>query len=156
MTFHDRPFLNLMTDKISCKECGTLVLPATTKRTNGLCMPCFKKDNPFWPLDISKVQLNLPPTNDEAIKIQKKHLTELNTDLYKILEKEIAAGNNIVETSAGWPKPESIFVMLEKPFMTEINSLPHDIVFNEVNDPHNWKAEFVSESSQHILACRFI
>lgn len=29
-----------MTDKIPCKECSVLVLPATAERTGGLCMPC--------------------------------------------------------------------------------------------------------------------
>lgn len=118
-------------------------------------MPCFRKENPFWPLDLKKIESTPATIGGEIKHEQMKHLSELNIDLYSILEREIAAGNKIVETSSGWPTPESIFVMLEKPFMTKNLKLPNHIVFREVNDRQYWKAEFTSESSKHILACRY-
>ena len=27
-------------EKISCAECGTMILPSTAEKNNGLCMPC--------------------------------------------------------------------------------------------------------------------
>ena len=144
-----------MTEKHACKECGTLVLPSTLERTNGRCMPCFKKEHPFWQLEALGIKPIPVPTGEEAVKIRNKHLAELNGELRKILEREIAAGNGVVETYAGWPKQESIFVMLAKPFLVEHQKLPQGVVFRELNDPHYWKAEFVFEPSEHILACRF-
>lgn len=35
------------TEKLPCKECGKLVLPSTLDRTEGKCMPCYKKDHPL-------------------------------------------------------------------------------------------------------------
>ena len=29
-----------MSDKVPCKECNALILPATAKRTGGICMAC--------------------------------------------------------------------------------------------------------------------
>ena len=30
-------------DRVPCNQCEAMVLPATYERTDGLCMPCFKK-----------------------------------------------------------------------------------------------------------------
>ena len=140
-----------------------MILSATTKRTNGRCFPCFRQENPFWPIDgenlssINKYKINSIQvrTEEEAIEIETKHISELNIELRRILEKEIEAGNNIAEASSGWPFPNSIFVMLEKKFITTAKNLPSTIIFREVNDPKYWKYEYFDEVSKHILACRF-
>ena len=31
------------TERIPCGSCGSMILPATGKRTGGLCMPCFQR-----------------------------------------------------------------------------------------------------------------
>jgi len=33
--------------KIACRKCGAMILPATSKRTKGLCMPCFKNTQAY-------------------------------------------------------------------------------------------------------------
>ena len=142
-----------MTEKVPCKECGTLVLYSTIAKTEGRCMPCFKKEYPFWPLHTSKFMPS--KTKDEVIKLREQHLAELDRKLFDILEKETKSGNNILETFKGWPKPGSIFVMLEKPFIKKNEKLPLGIIFREVNDQHFWKEEYLNEKSVHILACRF-
>ncbi len=141
-----------MTEKQACKECGTLVLPRTLERTGGKCMPCFKKEDPFWPLSEKATPA---PTGEVAAQIRNRHLAELNGGLRGILQREIAAGNEVVETYAGWPRDESIFVMLARPFLVEHQELPEGVVFIDVNDPRYWKSEFSHEPSAHILACRF-
>lgn len=32
-----------MTQKVPCKKCGTMILPATVNKTGGFCMPCYKQ-----------------------------------------------------------------------------------------------------------------
>jgi len=118
-------------------------------------MSCFKREHPFWQLEAAGLKLIPAPTEDEALKLREKHLSELNGELRKILELETSAGNEVVETHAGWPNPESIFVMLDKSFLVKHKDLAQGVIFREINDPHYWKAEFVYEPWTHILACRF-
>ena len=33
-------------DRVKCKKCSNMILPTTVEATGGICMPCFKKDNP--------------------------------------------------------------------------------------------------------------
>jgi RimJ/RimL family protein N-acetyltransferase len=79
-------------------------------------------------------------------------LKTLHPALRAILTAEIDAGNEIVETSQGWPDPDSVFVRLRQPFRTR-PSLPDGVQYAELNDPHWWKAEFSTRSPRHILAC---
>ncbi len=44
-----------MGQKVPCKQCGVMILPATADKTGGLCMPCYKKvdqvehqSSPIW------------------------------------------------------------------------------------------------------------
>ena len=82
-------------------------------------------------------------------------LAALHPGLKKILEGEIAAGNEIAETGGGWPDANSVFVRLRHPFRTHPSPLPEGVQYTELNDPHWWKAEFSSRSPRHILACSF-
>jgi hypothetical protein len=93
-------------------------------------------------------------------KIGEKLIDKLCADLKDILELEIKAGNKVVETGNGWPKEESIFIMLGKPFKVEPSSekaliIPECVEFNNTNDPHYWKAEYYCKAHGHIIACRF-
>jgi len=142
-----------MTEKFPCKECGTLVLPSTIDKTNGRCMPCYRKEFPFWPIDFSK--LTPAPTGEELVKINENNLRDFNKELFLILESEIKSGNRIVETHRGWPNSESIFISMEKPFITKISNLSPEIIYREINDPYYWKAEYYHEKSTDILVCRF-
>jgi hypothetical protein len=86
--------------------------------------------------------------------IEPQDIEKLCSDLRQILDAELSSGNEIVETWRGWPKPETIGVMLGKPFKTKHDAIS-GVVFREINDPHWWKAEYYFEPSNHILACRF-
>lgn len=81
------------------------------------------------------------------------HLEQFCEILSRIAREEVAKGNRIVETASGWPRPETIMVFLEKPFVGEYRHLP--LTYADVNDPHYWKSEYCDERSGHILACKF-
>jgi len=80
-------------------------------------------------------------------------VAKLHPALRAILEGELAAGNEVVETGGGWPDPDSVFVRLRDPFRTKPSPLPAGVVYTEPNDPHWWKADYSSVSPRHILAC---
>lgn len=82
-------------------------------------------------------------------------IDSLHSALQPILRAELSAGNVVVETWRGWPKRDSLFVMLQRPFAKCYTPFPAGVIFRNINDPHHWKAEFVHESSHHVLACRF-
>jgi hypothetical protein len=85
--------------------------------------------------------------------ISKEHIENFSRPLTEILKKEIQSGNEIVETSSGWPSPNSIIIFLRKPFLEQY--LKEDIEFREVNDPHWWKSEYFDKKTNHILACKY-
>ena len=80
-------------------------------------------------------------------------LARLHPALREILDAELAAGNEVVETGGGWPDPDSVFVRLRDPFRTKPSPLPSGVIYTEPNDPHWWKADYSSVSPRHILAC---
>lgn len=88
-------------------------------------------------------------------QIQQTHIDQLCPELAELLTAELAAGNQIVETSMGWPRPESIVIGLSKHFLARPATLPAGVVFRELNDPHWWKAEYEHEPSGQMLICRF-
>jgi len=83
----------------------------------------------------------------------KEHIENFSKPLTGILENELHLGNEIVETSGGWPSPNSIVIFLKKPFLRDYAL--EDLEFREVNDPHWWKSEYVDKKSNHILACKY-
>lgn len=85
--------------------------------------------------------------------INKEHIQNFSKVLNEILESELKAGNEIVETSEGWPEKKTIMVFLGRPFLKEYHKL--NVEFREINDPHWWKSEYFDKSSKHILACKF-
>ena len=87
------------------------------------------------------------------IMITKHHVNNFSVSLKRILDKEIALGNNIVETSEGWPHANSIMVFLEKPFFE--NYQIEKIEYRHINDPYYWKAEYFDGELNHTLACKF-
>jgi hypothetical protein len=88
--------------------------------------------------------------------IDNNTINKLTGKLNAILQLELKAGNRIVETYEGdWPYPNSIMIFLEKPFKTPILRDLEDITFNNVNDPHYWKAEYADLKNRMWLCCRF-
>lgn len=92
---------------------------------------------------------------NENQMVDPNHLAELAHELRVLLEDELASGNKFVETNRGWPSPDSIFVMLAKPFMKRPDELPSGVVYREINDTHYWKAEYEQQEKRHVLACRY-
>jgi RimJ/RimL family protein N-acetyltransferase len=80
------------------------------------------------------------------------HLADLHPGLRAILAAEIAAGNEVLESSSGWPDADSVFVRLKHPFRAALSSLPSGITHHVLQDPHWWKAEYSSSAPRHILA----
>jgi hypothetical protein len=81
---------------------------------------------------------------------------ELCNELKTVLNQEIELGNEIVETSKGFPPPDGIFVMLAKPFKLSENDLPPAIKLTHLNDPHWWKSEYSCPAHRNqLIACRF-
>ena len=82
-----------------------------------------------------------------------EHIDNFSLTLAKILNHEIELGNEIIETSKGWPNEKTIIIFLKRPFLEEYNL--ENIEFKNIDDPHYWKAEYFDRSTNHILACRF-
>lgn len=85
--------------------------------------------------------------------ITKDHINNLSPSLKIILAREIELGNQIVETSEGWPHANSMMVFLEKPFLDTYQI--EKIEYHDINDPHYWKAEYFDGALNHTLACKF-
>ena len=73
--------------------------------------------------------------------------------LQAILSSELARGNTIREISE-WPPKCRLFVLLDRPFKKKY-ALSPDISYEELNDPHYWKAEYAYKDGTECLACGF-
>lgn len=80
-------------------------------------------------------------------------LAGLNPALKEILDLELAAGNEIIETSLDWPEMGSVMIRLRNPFVRRPVSMPKGVSYLEPNDPHWWRAEYSTRNPAHILAC---
>lgn len=85
--------------------------------------------------------------------IQKGHLEIFSKPLTSLLESELHLGNEIVETSKGWPHQDSIIVFLKCPFHKKYEDIT--LVYSELNDSHYWQAEYSDTLTNHTLACKF-
>ncbi len=85
--------------------------------------------------------------------ITQQHICEFSKSLSIILIAEIKLGNEIVETSKGWPTENTIIVFLKMPFfgMYEIEKID----YCNIDDIHYWKAEYRDTLTNHVLACKF-
>lgn len=82
-----------------------------------------------------------------------EHIDNYSTTLTKILNQEFELGNEIAETSKGWPDEKTIIIFLKKPFMSKYTF--ENVEYRNVDDPHLWKAEYVDHLTKHVLACKF-
>ena len=79
----------------------------------------------------------------------------LGSSLGAICALEIARGNRVCEVWEGdWPRPDAVFVRLEKPFARIYDEFP-DLKFCQCNDPHYWKHDYSAQDGRLILACGF-
>jgi len=102
---------------------------------------------------IPKVNIaNAQNVSTNFMKTQ-EHIDNYSSTLTKILNQEVELGNEIVETSKGWPDEKTILIFLKKPFMAKYTF--ENVEYRNVDDPHYWKAEYVDHSTKHVLACGF-
>lgn len=92
-----------------------------------------------------------PPRCDRAARalLVSFHRLLLCPSMNAILDFELGNGNAILETSMGWPKPESVFVRLARPVTAET---PVGMDRRDVNDPHYWQAEIYDYRSGNVIA----
>ncbi len=80
----------------------------------------------------------------------------LSRSLKNIFDKEIVAGNEVVETYIGdWPYQDTTMVFLKKPFLTPIQRSIPGVEYRLINDPHYWKAQYHDLESKTLLCCKF-
>lgn len=82
-----------------------------------------------------------------------EHIDNFSSTLTQILNREIELGNEIVETSKGWPDLNTIIIFLKKPFIDEYKI--KNTEYRNIDDPHYWKAEYFDSLTNHVLACKF-
>ena len=85
--------------------------------------------------------------------IDKTLINELSSEMKQILNAEIEAGNEIIETSLGGFSETSnnhIFVFLRYPFKGQYDI--SGICYREINDPHYWKAEYDDDINHQTIA----
>lgn len=92
-------------------------------------------------------------TNRKQIMEIQEHIDNYSSRLTEILNQEVKLGNEIVETSKGWPDEKTIIIFLKKPFINEYQL--ENVEYRNIDDPHYWKAEYVDHSTKHVLACKF-
>ena len=88
--------------------------------------------------------------------IDKTLINELSSEMKQILNAEIEAGNEIIETSLGGFSETSnnhIFVFLRYPFKGQYDI--SGICYREINDPHYWKAEYDDDINHQTIACNY-
>lgn len=73
--------------------------------------------------------------------------------LQRILDAELAAGNEVTEVSA-WPPKCALLVILRRPF-SQTYAEDNNVEFSETNDSHYWKAEYQFKGGLQTLACGF-
>jgi ribosomal-protein-alanine N-acetyltransferase len=79
-------------------------------------------------------------------------VARLHPALRVLLAAELAAGNEVVESTLGWPDADSVFVRLRDPFRALPQQLPAGVAHHEGNDPHWWRADLSTRSPRHVLA----
>lgn len=96
---------------------------------------------------------------DESFDLILSTLSERDKDLVKllkqpllnILKEELSLGNEIEEVFSD----QTLYVILARPFRLPIRTDLQNISYNEVNDPHYWKAEYFDRKNWHVLACKY-
>lgn len=85
----------------------------------------------------------------------RRGLDQLCPPLQQLLAAELAAGNEVHDTGADFPRPGSFLVRLKCKFRAIPAELPTGVVYRELNDVHWWQAEYEHAPSGHRLACGF-
>jgi len=103
-----------------------------------------------WPADEPLVRFTITPAQWRARR-DAPALAALHPTLRALLERELAAGNQIRETNLGWPDADSVVVTLRDDFRALPEPLPEGVTHGEPNDPHWWRAEVVLREPRQML-----
>lgn len=109
-------------------------------------------ENPVWPaaMPLRRFELAAGAWRERR---DAPALAALHPALRALLAAELAAGNEVRETSRGWPDPDSVLVRLQRPFAALPAVLPAGVVHRVLNDPHWWRAELATTAPRHLLIC---
>ena len=80
-------------------------------------------------------------------------IARLHPVLRTLLDAELAASNEIVETGQGWPEPESVLIKLKHRFRVRRDSLPEGVTYTEPRSPHWWFADYSAGQPPHLITC---
>ena len=89
------------------------------------------------------------------MSMDKSHIEALSSEMKKILDAELAAGNEICETHKGWGSPDHICVFLKYPFMASVEYDKSKVRYVDIDDRHYWKAEYDDMTAHQTIACDF-
>jgi hypothetical protein len=87
-------------------------------------------------------------------RINQDYIDSFSERLKSILNNEIKLGNKILWTEKDWPYKNGIAILLNHQFSHRYHLFP-GIEYEEINNPHYWKAQYFDSSTKHILACNF-
>lgn len=94
-----------------------------------------------------------------STRIDQNIIARFDGVLKTILQAELAAGNEIVETyeskDSSFPMPNATMIFLKRSFITPVQTSAPSVEFREINDPHYWKAEYFDKESKQFLCCGF-
>ncbi|PJJ80524.1 hypothetical protein [Mucilaginibacter auburnensis] len=82
------------------------------------------------------------------------HLYNFSEKLKRILDTELKLGNKIGGTSDGWPFEDGISIHLMYTFNQRYHLFP-GVEYEEIDDPHYWKAQYLDNDLKHLLTCGF-
>lgn len=88
------------------------------------------------------------------MSINQDHIEMFSERLKNILNNEIKLGNEIVWTEKDWARKNEITILLKYQFSQRYHLFP-GIEYEEINNPHYWKAQYFDSSNSHMLACNF-
>ncbi|MCC6235895.1 MAG: GNAT family N-acetyltransferase [Verrucomicrobiales bacterium] len=80
-------------------------------------------------------------------------LAALHPALRAVLQAELSAGNEVLESHQGWPETGSVFVRVKHPFRVHADAQPEGVAYLELERRQPWRAEYHTVGPRHTLAC---
>jgi hypothetical protein len=86
--------------------------------------------------------------------IDQQLVKNLVGNIKSLLEHELRCGNQIVETSEGWPM-KRVNIWLKNDFRKSYRTQYQNLKFRTLDDPHYWRNEYSDEENQEFIATQF-
>lgn len=103
-----------------------------------------------WPASVLQVPFTLTAPQWRAQR-DAPALALLHPTLRTLLDRELAAGNEVKAAGRGWPDADSVVVTLRERFRAMPSPLPEGVEYDEPNDPHGWRAELRLQVPRQLL-----